>query len=271
MVTDPIFYELFALSPETFFLLLGMADDQAKLAASRYRYGAIEFKETAHRADGVFEPTEPKLPVFFLEVQFYPSPSIDANVLAKAYIYLKQHDPKQPFCAVVLFAGRNLEPADLAPYQALVDTGMLRRVFLDELAASADGPLGLAIASLIGLPEHQAPDTARTLVARAKSEIEDEALSGDLVELIETVIMYKLPRLGRQEIQAMLQIHDIRESRVYQEALEEGIEKGRQEGFLIAKLAERQMSAADIADLLGLDLEVVVKAIHQTLPPNVGN
>src|SRR5438067_11631648 len=43
----------------------------------------------------------------------------------------------------------------------------------------------------------------------------------NLVELIETVVLYKLPRLSREEIQARLGVHDLRETRVYQEAKEE--------------------------------------------------
>lgn len=39
-----------------------------------------------------------------------------------------------------------------------------------------------------------------------------------LIELIETVMIYKLAGLSREEIQTMLQVHDIRETRVYQEA-----------------------------------------------------
>jgi len=63
MVTDPIFYRLFATSPETFFMLLGMANDQARETATHYEYAAIEFKETAHRSDGVFRPRESGLPI----------------------------------------------------------------------------------------------------------------------------------------------------------------------------------------------------------------
>ena len=71
MITDPIFYRIFATSPETFFLLLGMSVGSAKEMAARYQYQAIEFKETSHRTDGVFQPKEPELPLYFVEVQFY--------------------------------------------------------------------------------------------------------------------------------------------------------------------------------------------------------
>ena len=214
MVTDPIFYRLFETIPETLFLALGMTPAAARKLAARYQYLAIEFKETAHRADGVFQPLEAGLPIYFLEVQFYPLPSVFADILAKAYSYLKQHDPAQPFIAVVLFGARSLEPADRTPYQPLLDAGQLRRIYLDELPELADAPLGLSILGLIGQEEQQAGPTARKLVARAKSEISDVELRDDLVELIETVIFYKLPRLSREEIQVMLKVSDIRQTRI---------------------------------------------------------
>src|SRR6202047_4971751 len=96
MITDTICYRLFATSPETLFLVLGMPDDMAKEMARRYEYEAIEFKETAHRSDGVFRPREPGLPLYFLEVQFYHLPSVFADLLVKAYTYLKQHNPGGP-------------------------------------------------------------------------------------------------------------------------------------------------------------------------------
>ena len=68
----------------------------------------------------------------------------------------------------------------------------------------------------------------------------------------------------------MLQVHDIRESRVYQEArqegLQEGIEKERQRTRqlqldAVAKLAARHLTAAEIADVLGLEIDVVVEML----------
>ncbi len=262
MITDPIFYRLFETSPETFFLLLGMAADSASAMAARYQYLALEFKETSRRVDGVFEPKEPGLPVYFLEVQFYSLPSVFADVLAKAYSYLKQHDPSQPYCAVVLFGSRQLAPTGVTPYQPLLDAGLLRSICLDELPEMANPPLGLAILSLIRQTEVQAAATARSLVARAKGEIGDESLRADLVQLIETVMIYKLSRLSREEIQTMLQVHDIRETRVYQEALEEGIEQERQRS--ISNLAAQRFSAPEIANMLGLDVDLVRKAMAET-------
>ena len=259
MKTDPLFYRLFETSPETFFLLLGMSADQAAETAARYEYTAPEFKETSHRVDGVFVPRATGLPVYFLEVQFYPLPNVYAGLLAKVYTYLKRHEPAQSFCGVVLFADRSLEPKELTPYRPLLDAGLIQRFYLEEMPEVANAPLGLSILYLIRQTESQAPTSARNLITRARTEIGDEALRADLVQLIETVIMYKLPRLSRKEIHAMLQIHDIRESRAYQETMEEGIEKG----IAIARLAAEKKPAAEIAAILKMDVELVRRVLAQ--------
>jgi predicted transposase/invertase (TIGR01784 family) len=229
--------------------------------AGRYQYEAVETKETSHRLDGVFRPKEEGLPLYFLEVQFYRLPTVFAGLLAKAYRYLKEHDPTQRFQGVVLFPTRALEPEELAPYQALIDAGQVRRYYLDEMPELANAPLGLAILHLIRKTEAEAPTAARELVARARQEIADEALRADLIELIETVIIYKLSRLSREEVQAMLQVHDIRETRVYQEAKAEGVEEGiqRERQRLISAMAAGNVPAERIAELLGLDEDVIRK------------
>jgi predicted transposase/invertase (TIGR01784 family) len=272
MITDPLFYRLFETSPETFFLLLGMSPDSAREMAARYQFQAIEFKETSHRTDGVFLPAEPGLPMYFVEVQFYSLASVFADLAAKMYTYLKQHDPRQEVLGVLLFASRSLDPGPTAAYRPLLDAGLFRCFYLDELPELPGAPLGLSILYLIGQAEHQAGEAARNLVDRAKLEISDAALRADLIELIETVIIYKLPRLRREEIQAMLQVNDIRETRVYQEAREEGIQEGKKEGIkegtarAIVKLAARKMPPEEIAAALEVDLELVRQLLN--LPTN---
>jgi predicted transposase YdaD len=63
----------------------------------------------------------------------------------------------------------------------------------------------------------------------------------------------------------MLQVSDLRQTRIYQEikeeiqeaCLKEGIEAERQRS--IARMAARKLSADAIADLLGLDVDLVRK------------
>jgi predicted transposase YdaD len=113
---------------------------------------------------------------------------------------------------------------------------------------------------LIQQTESEAPVRARELVARVKTEVGDEALRADLIELIEMVIIYKLSQLTREEIRSMLQIHDIRESRVYQDAVKEGIAIA----IKIGKLAAKKMSPEEIAAEVKLDVELVRQTIANT-------
>ena len=110
----------------------------------------------------------------------------------------------------------------------------------------------------------EAPAKARELIARAAREIGDEALRADLIELIERVIIYKLPQLSREEIQTMLQIQDIRQSRVYKEAKEEGLKEGIAIANAIAKMAAKKMTAEEIATNLKVDVELVQLAIKES-------
>jgi predicted transposase/invertase (TIGR01784 family) len=294
MKTDSLFYRLFETSPETFFLLLGMPVDEAKATAERYQYVALEFKETAYRADGIFLPREPNLPLYFLEVQFYNRPDIYADLLVKAYSYLRRNNPTQDFRGVVLFASRSLEPPVTTPYRASLDSGQIRPFFLDEMPELANAPLGLSILYLIRREESEAPEVARELLTRVKQEIDDAVLRDNLLELIETVIIYKLAYLSREEIEAMLKIKDIRETRIYKEAMEEGEEigvrkgeeigvrkgeeigvrkgeeigekKGEKKGFAraIEKLAAKQMPIEEIASLLEVEADYVREVLKDS-------
>ena len=61
----------------------------------------------------------------------------------------------------------------------------------------------------------------------------------------------------------MLGVDDIRQTRVYREAKEEGLQQGRQEGIALAieKLAAKNMSAEEIAAILEVDLDMVRRVL----------
>jgi len=60
------------------------------------------------------------------------------------------------------------------------------------------------------------------LLQRAKTEIADAWVTRDIIDLLETVLVSKFAQLSRQEIQAMFLLTDIKQTRVYQEARQEG-------------------------------------------------
>ena len=140
----------------------------------------------------------------------------------------------------------------------------------------ANAPLGLSILYLLRpQTKNKLVAAAKRLRARTETEVADAALRAKLVELMATVLLSKLSKLTREEVQAMLQLGDIRNSRIYQEAMQEGREEGREQGRgegrkegrdeerrrSIRQLAARKKSAKEIADLLGLELDLVRKVM----------
>jgi predicted transposase YdaD len=147
----------------------------------------------------------------------------------------------------------------------MLEKQYIRRFYLDEIKELADAPLSLSILYLIGQTESEAPAKARELIARTQAEIADEPLRRDLIDLIETIILYKLSHLSRAEVQAMLQVQEFRESRLFKEIKQEGKVEGKveglREGFAIAKLAAKNKTVEEIAAILKLDVELVRKAM----------
>jgi predicted transposase YdaD len=66
---------------------------------------------------------------------------------------------------------------------------------------------------------------ARRLGEKIEQE-NDPEIQEQVLELIETVLVYKFPKLTRQEIEAMFTYSDLKQTRVYQDAKEEGEQRG---------------------------------------------
>jgi predicted transposase YdaD len=80
----------------------------------------------------------------------------------------------------------------------------------------------VGLIQLIVAQESQAPVLVQELLQRAKTEIADAWVTRDIIDLLETVLVSKFAQLSRQEIQAMFLLTDIKQTRVYQEARQEG-------------------------------------------------
>ena len=95
-----------------------------------------------------------------------------------------------------------------------------------------------------------------------KENVVDEAIQRNLIELIETIMVYKLPQKSREEIEAMFGLSELKQTKVYQEALEEGEQRGEQKAKLesISRMLKLGLSLEIIASSLDLPLEVVQQA-----------
>jgi predicted transposase YdaD len=75
---------------------------------------------------------------------------------------------------------------------------------------------------------------ARQLGDKIEQE-NDPEIQEQVLELIETVLVYKFPKLSRQEVEAMFTYSDLKQTRVYQEAREEGEQRGEQRGLKLGE------------------------------------
>lgn len=124
--------------------------------------------------------------------------------------------------------------------------------------------MGIATIKLIIEDENTAIVTARDLIARTQQEINIERQQKQLLELIETILVYKFPRMSRKEIEAMFGLSDLKQTKVYQEAVEEGKEQGIQQKSLelVPVLLRLGLSLEEIANELNLSLEQVRQQIE---------
>ncbi|PLZ86477.1 hypothetical protein CEN45_08230 [Fischerella thermalis CCMEE 5198] len=78
---------------------------------------------------------------------------------------------------------------------------------------------------------------------------------------IETILVYKFPQMSRQEIEAMFGLSELKQTRVYQEALEEGEQKAKLEA--VPKLLALGLTVEQIAQALDLDTAQVQELAQQ--------
>ncbi|MBW4518129.1 MAG: Rpn family recombination-promoting nuclease/putative transposase [Scytolyngbya sp. HA4215-MV1] len=220
MRRDSIFYQLFRQSPALLFELL----EQPPENAGEYRFDSVAVKEPKFEIDGVFLPPETEVPgvVYFCEVQFQRDERLYERLFAELFLYFyRNRDRYANWRAVIVYPDRRTEQGETLPYEVLLNSAQVQRVYLVELGDLAELPLGVALMVLTTVDEGEAPDAARALLVRAGRAALSEAASRAIMEMVTTIMVYKFTHLSRQEIERMLGI-TLQETRVYQEAKEEG-------------------------------------------------
>ncbi len=261
MKTDTLFYRFFNELPDCFFELVG----RPAADAERYRFDAIELKDTAVRIDGVYAPRQPneREPVYFVEYQNDKSERVYSNLLLKIGLFLEKVNPRQNWQGVVIYPSRTVEQDNRHPYRGFLQSEQMTRIYLDELPEPPPGNIGLGILRLIAASPKETVGQAQQLIPTVRHSKEPAERKEKLIELIETVVSYQRPHLSRKELEKMLQVSSFRETRVYQEALEEGIEKGREiereentEAMARRMMAEK-ITLVTIARVTGLSLAAI--------------
>jgi predicted transposase YdaD len=220
--TDNLFYQIFSASPALVFELIGSPFPRA----STYGFGSQEVKETSFRIDGILTPPPyaSDLPIVFVEVQGYRDTKGDLypSFFSEIYLYLNDYRPPNNWQAVLIFTQRRFDPGISQHYQEFENSFRLKRVYLDELPEEvAERSLELGVVKLLGMRPKAAPERAKQLIKRARQEITDVHEQGKILELVETALVYLFPTRSSQEIAIMLGISELKQTRVYQDALQE--------------------------------------------------
>ncbi|AFY43301.1 Rpn family recombination-promoting nuclease/putative transposase [Nostoc sp. PCC 7107] len=258
MKTDSIFYRLFQELPAIFFELIGNPHEIANI----YQFASVEIKQTAFRIDGVFLPTQDEAsPIYFVEVQFQPDADIYLRLISEIALYLRQNKPKNPWRGVVIYPSRDIDIGDKEHFIELFQSERISILYLNELGTAASLPLGIATIKLVIEGEDTAINTARELINRTQQAVNLQLPQKQLLELIETILVYKFPQMSREEIEAMFGLSELKQTRVYQEAKEEGEQKAKLEA--VPKLLALGLTLEQIAQALDLDVTQVQQVAQQ--------
>lgn len=197
MKTDTLFHELFRQWPALALDLAGL--DPAK--ADRYSFRSEELKQAVFQLDGVLTLIEDSdHPYVFIEVQFQPDETLYRRLLAEIFLYLQRAPQSCDWRTLVLYPTANTERI-LRGYASLMSLPEVQRVDLSALSGQDSDTPGWELLRLI-------VDDTDAALARAARMIQRQAKDLELLNFIETVLVYKLPRSTREEIQAMLGLTD---------------------------------------------------------------
>ena len=270
MKTDSIFYRLFQEFPEFFFELIGSSP---KRAAS-YEFASREVKQLAFRMDGLFIPTTdaPNQPFYLVEVQFQPDKTLYYRIFGEMFLYLRQYRLSHPWQVVVIYPSRAVEREEKIHFSEILNLNRVRRIYLDELGSETDTSLGVEVVKLIIEPEQTVGEKALAIVEQAKQQLSDDAVKRNLINLIETIIVYKLPHKSWEEVKAMFGLNELKQTKVYQEAYQEAYQEVYQEAYQEASQEvsqqvslETKLNSVQRMLRLGLSQEIIAQSLDLPL------
>jgi predicted transposase/invertase (TIGR01784 family) len=240
MRRDSIFYKLFQQYPVLLFELLTNSPENA----DEYTFDSVAVKEPKFEIDGVFLPPKNKEPgvVYFCEAQFQKDETLYERLFAESALYFYRNRKRfSDWQAVIIYPNRKIEQSDIYPHRNHLKGDQVHRIYLDELGDIRQLPVWIALTLLTTVEEELAPEEARYLLAR--SELETSlSLKRAIIELVTTIMVYKFERLNQREVEQMLGI-TLKETRVYRDIKQEGLEEGRsmEAQSLILRLLTRRV------------------------------
>ena len=173
-------------------------------------------------------PSNPDAPRGYIEVQFQAEGGFYPRFFTEILLHLRQNPSPRPWLAVVIYPTQTIER--LSPATApFMDLPNLHRVYLDRLPLLERANPKLWLIALIVAEDANIAPIVRKVQAHHESQPADGI---DWMELLETVLVYRLPAFTREEIQQMLNFNDVslKQTRFYQDVFAEGLVEGKAEG-----------------------------------------
>lgn len=225
MKTDSLFYRIFQTAPGILLELAGGSPADAK----GYEFRSVELKQTAFRIDGVLIPTQDvaNQPVYFVEVQFQPDAQLYHRFFAELFLYLAQNSKTADWRGVLIYPNRQVSPKQTPLYQQLIDSSKVQEIYLNELE-NVDLSLGVSLVKLIVEPKQTTINQAKALIQRSDQGATVELSQSEILDLVETILVYKF-NLSRKEIITMFELHELEQTRFYQEVSVEVLQKDHQQ------------------------------------------
>lgn len=221
MRRDPLFYKLFQKSPKLLFDLLGARPDNA----TEYRFDSVAVKESKFEIDGVFLPPKADKPgvVYFCEVQFQKDDELYERLFSESALYFYRNSARfSDWQAVIIYPSRAAEQSKLHPHRSLLNGDQVHRVYLDELGEMRSLPIAVGAVVLTIAKGNEAPGSARDLLARTEKAGFSLEKKRDILDIVTSIMVYKLKNSSRAEVKEMLGIDLTEESRASRETKEEG-------------------------------------------------
>ena len=167
---------------------------------------------------------------------------------------------------MVIYPHRGIEKSTSIEFLPFLNSPQLHRIYLEDYQNRADLSPTLEFIRLIASDKQQTITRAKELANRL------DKIDVDSLDFIETILVYKLPHLSREEIKKMLALNEVelRQTRFYQEVSAEGRQEGKQEGLqegkqeecilLLSRLLRRKFGLQpqlenSLQDLISLPLE----------------
>jgi predicted transposase/invertase (TIGR01784 family) len=170
---------------------------------------------------------------------------------------------------VIVYPNPQVETNQVQRYRELLNSERVRRIYLNELENIPQTSIGLATVQLITLSKAKALDSTRKLIQRVRQELTPDQKPQELLQLIETILVYKLPLLNRREIETMFSLDELKQTQYFQDVREEARQEGRQEGREQGREEGREegrlnkaLEAVPRLLALGLSVEQVASALE---------